>query len=89
MSEKSIERILRGDYAPELPYGFAERVARNAMVEGTSAFWELLLSLTPSTGLALGALGLLLVVLGFAGSGPGLFESIDHYSTFSSVIAFP
>ena len=90
MSEKSIEKILQTSYVPELPYGFAGRVARTAMaqVEG-SAFWEFLLALSPKTGLAFGAVAMLLIVIGFAGSGPGLFESIDHYGTFSSLLPLP
>jgi hypothetical protein len=90
MSEKSIEKILQAGYAPELPYGFAERVARTALGnEAGSAFWEFLLTLTPKTGLALTAVAMLLAVIGFAGSGPGLLESIDHYGTFSSFLPLP
>jgi hypothetical protein len=89
MSEKSIEKILRTGYAPELPYGFAERVAYISMTEGRSPFWAFLLALSPRTGLAIGAIAMLLIVLGFAGSGPGLFDSIDNYSAFSSILPIP
>jgi hypothetical protein len=90
MSEKSIEKILQAGYAPELPYGFAERVARAALGEETgSAVWEFLLALTPKTGIALTAVVMLLAVIGFAGSGPGLLDSIDHYGSFSSLLPLP
>lgn len=90
MSEKSIEKIMQSAYAPELPYGFAERVARAAMDEPeAAAFWDFLLALAPKTGLAFSAVAMLLAVIGFAGSGPGLLESIDQYSALSSFLPLP
>ena len=89
MSDKSIEQIMRENFPPALPYGFAERVAHVAMTEGTSTLWDLLLSLTPRAGLAIGAVAVLLLVLGFAGDGPGLIEAVDQYEAFSSLIPLP
>jgi hypothetical protein len=90
MSEKSIEKILQANYAPELPYGFAERVARSAMAQPQgSQFWELLFALTPKTGLALGAVAMLLAVVGFSGSGPGIVESVNNYGAYSTLLPMP
>lgn len=89
MLDKSIERIMKDAFPPELPYGFAERVASNAMSQGGSSIWELLLNLTPRAGLAFGAVATLLLILGFTGDGPGLVDSIAQYSSLSSIISIP
>jgi len=89
MSNESINRILRESYVPELPYGFAERVAREIMEQPERAsVWDLLLAFSPRTSLAVGAIATLLLVLGFVGSGPGIVEAIDQYSALSSLIPF-
>jgi hypothetical protein len=86
---KSIEQILKNAFPQELPYGFAERVARAAMAQGERAIWDLLLNLTPRAGIAIGAVATLLLLLGLLGEGPGLFESITEYNSFSSLIPLP
>lgn len=83
------EQLLRQLYPPELPYGFAERTARAAMESGSSAFWDLLLGLTPRAGMAIGAVATALILLGFAGSGPGLFDALDQYSHLGSIVSLP
>lgn len=88
--DNSIEKIMRDAFPPELPYGFAERVARMAMSqEETSTVWDFLLRLSPRAGLALGAVAALLMVLGFSGEGPGIVESVQNYDTYSNFIALP
>lgn len=89
MSDSSIEQMLRESFPPGLPYGFAEMVANAAMMERGSTFWDLLLSLTPRAGLAIGAVAVLLLILGFAGDGPGLIDAVDQYEAFSSLIPLP
>ena len=84
----TLESLLRENYPPELPYGFAERTAHAAMASG-GAFWDLLLGLTPRAGLAIGAVATALVVIGFAGSGPTVIESIDHYAQIGSLLSLP
>ncbi len=91
MSKESIDRILREAYVPNLPYGFAERVAREIMggEQGMGlSIWDLLLSISPKAGLAVGAVVTILLILGFTGSGPGIVESIDQYSSLSSLLPF-
>lgn len=90
MNPTRIEEILRDGYAPELPYGFAERVASSAFaMPGQNGIWDLLLSFSPRTTLALGALTMLLVVLGFAGPGPTIDESVEQYAAQSTLIELP
>ncbi len=89
MSDISIERMLRENFPPSIPYGFAERVANAAMAEGSLTLWDLLLGLTPRAGIAFGAVVILLLILGFAGDGPGIIDSVAQYETFSSIIPLP
>lgn len=85
MAKTPINQILRDAYVPGLPYGFAERVAAVAMSTGATSLWDLLLLLTPRTGLALGLVAVLLVLLGFVGDGPGLVDSLTHYVDLNSI----
>jgi hypothetical protein len=55
----------------------------------SSPFWELIFALTPKTGLALGAVAMLLAVIGFSGSGPGIVESVDNYGAYSTFLNLP
>lgn len=90
MNQIKIDEILREGYAPELPYGFAERVAAQAFAVGEPVgIWDLLLSFSPRTSLALGALTVILVVLGVAGPGPSLDESVEQYAAQSTLIELP
>ena len=89
MSDTSIERMMRESFPPDLPYGFAERVANAAMIEGGSTLWDFLLSLTPRAGIAFGAIAVLLLILGMAGDGPGIIDSVTQYEAFSSIIPLP
>ncbi|MBS1913643.1 MAG: hypothetical protein JST22_16770 [Bacteroidetes bacterium] len=90
MFDKSIERILKEAFPQELPYGFAERVAYNAMrAGGTVTIWDLLLRLSPRTSLAFGAMAAVLLVFGVAGSGPGVFDAVTNYSSYSSFLPLP
>jgi hypothetical protein len=89
MLDKSIERIMKEAFPPELPYGFAERVAYNAMIRGSASVWDLFLSLTPRASIAIGAIATILLVLGFTGDGPGLFDSIAQYNSLSSFFSVP
>ncbi len=79
MSEQSIEKLMRDAYAPNLPYGFAERVALLAMTEQKVSLWDLLLGMTPKVGLAVGAFATILMLIGFTGEGPNPFAAISHY----------
>ncbi len=89
MSRENIEQIMRQSYAPQLPYGFAERVARLVMSpEGKSTVWDALLNFSPRISLALGAAATVLLVLGFTGSGPHIIDAIDQFSTLSSILPF-
>jgi hypothetical protein len=87
--DKSIERIMKQAFPPELPYGFAERVAYNAMIKGGASIWDMLLNLTPRASLAIGAITTLLLVLGLTGDGPGLFDSVAQYNSLSSFFSIP
>lgn len=90
MEEKSIERVMRQEFPSELPYGFAERVARAVLGErATATVWDFLLRLTPSTGLALGGAVAVLLIMSFTGSGPGVLESVTHYDSYSTFISLP
>lgn len=90
MNPKRIEEILRDGYAPELPYGFAERVASSAFaMPEQNGIWDLLLMLSPRTTVALGALTMLIVVLGLAGPGPSINESVEQYAAQSTLIELP
>lgn len=83
------DKLLRDAFRPELPYGFAERAASAAMDPAAGSLWEILLSLTPRAGVAIGAVATVLVLFGFAGSGPGLVESIDKYAQIGSILTLP
>ena len=85
----NLDKLLREVYPPELPYAFAERVERAALEPANGAFWEILLGLTPRAGLAIGALATVLVVVGFAGGGPGIVEAIGRYAEVGSLLALP
>jgi len=89
MSDTSIERLLRENFPPGLPYGFAERVANATMIPGSVSFWDLLLNLTPRVSIAIGAVAIFLLILGFVGDGPGLLDAVDQYENFSSIIPLP
>ncbi|MEP7217591.1 MAG: hypothetical protein ABI876_01675 [Bacteroidota bacterium] len=88
MSDQSIERMMRESYPPNLPYGFAERVASAAMTEGRSSLWELFLGMTPRVGLAVGALATVLMIFGFVGEGPNLIDAMSQ-SNEASIISLP
>lgn len=89
MSRQTIEQIMRQSYAPQLPYGFAERVARVVMSpEGKSTVWDLMLNFSPRISLALGVAATTLLVLGFTGSGPHIIDAIDQFGTLSSILPF-
>lgn len=84
-----IEQLVRDWYAPELPYGFAERTAARIMAsEQPERIWEMLLGLTPRAGLAIGALATLLAVLGYAGTGPGLVDAFEDLASIEQVEYF-
>lgn len=90
MKPTRIEDILRDGYTPELPYGFAERVAASAFaVPAQNGLWDLLLALSPRTTIAFGALTMLVVILGLAGPGPSIDESVDQYAAQSTLIELP
>lgn len=89
MSDTSIERTMREAFPPSLPYGFAERVARVAMSEGRSTFWDFLFGMTPRASIAIGALVTLLAVIGFVGEGPNVIDAPSQYSDSSSIITLP
>jgi hypothetical protein len=89
MLDKSIDRIMKEAFPPELPYGFAERVAYTAMNAAGGTVWDLFLRLTPRASIAIGAIATLLLVLGFTGDGPGLVESIAQYDSLSSFFTIP
>jgi hypothetical protein len=90
MNPIKIDEILRDGYAPELPYGFAERVAAQAFAAGEqNSIWDLLLSFSPRATLALGAVTMILVMLGLAGPGPSFNESVDQYAAQSTLIELP
>jgi hypothetical protein len=89
-NKQTIDRILRDAWHPELPYGFAERVARAAMTpHSEQGIWDYLLQLTPRTSVALGAIATLLIVFGFTGSGPELLDSVNHYALLSNPFPLP
>lgn len=90
MLDRSIEKIMKEAFPSELPYGFAERVARNAMrTEQKASIWDLMLGLTPRAGLALGAVAVVLAVLGFAGDGPSMLDAASNYDAYSNFISLP
>lgn len=89
MSRETIEQIMRQSYAPQFPYGFAERVARLAMSpEGRLTVWDMLINVSPRISLALGTAATVLLVLGFTGPGPHIVDAIDQFSTLSSILPF-
>lgn len=83
------EKILRESFPPELPYGFAERTVLAVFGREEGRFWDVLLAMSPRTGLAIGAIATALVVLSFAGSAPGIIEAIDHYAQAGGLVALP
>ena len=87
--QNTVDKVLRESYAPELPYGFAERVARAAMAEVHASFLSIILSWTPQTTLAMGTAAIALFVFGMTGSGPNVFESISNYASLSNVFQVP
>lgn len=89
MSEGSIERILREEFPPRLPLGFAERIAAAVMAEGRSTTWDFLLRLSPRVSLVLGGAAAVLLLLNFTGDAPGLFEAVSQYSSAESFIPLP
>ncbi len=79
MSKRPIEQILREAFRPELPYGFPERVAYVAFTQGRATIWDLLVTMSPRTGLAFGLIAVILVLFSMVGEGPGLIESLNAY----------
>jgi hypothetical protein len=89
MSNNSINTILRDGYQPELPYGFAERVANAVMEEGRSSVWDLLLGFSPRVSIALGTLAVALMVAVYTGDGPSISDAVANYATAESIIPLP
>ena len=90
MLDKSIENILKNSFPPELPYGFAERVARNAMQgRGRVSIWDILLGVTPRVSLAFGAAAAILLAVGLTGDGPSLLDAVSNYDAYSTIITLP
>jgi hypothetical protein len=81
--------MMREAFPPSLPYGFAERVANVAMAEGRSTIWDFLFGMTPRASIAIGALAMLLAVIGFVGDGPNVIDAPAQYSDTSSIITLP
>jgi hypothetical protein len=81
--------MMKEAFPPELPYGFAERVAYSVTSKGGATIWDFLLNLTPRTSLALGAIATILLLFGLTGDGPGLFDSVTQYNSLSSFFSIP
>lgn len=87
---KSIEKIMREAFPTELPYGFAERVAFNALRQGSgSSIWDLLLNLSPRVSMAFGAVTILILAFGLTGDGPNVVDAMANYETYSNFISLP
>ena len=86
MSEKYIDDILKREHEYLLPLGFAERVANIAMESPAPSLWEFLWRLSPRAGVAFGGLAVLLAVVGFVGSGPGLVESVLDFASLTELL---
>jgi hypothetical protein len=52
-------------------------------------FWDALLTLTPRTGIAVGAIVGVLAVLGFVGSAPGVIEAVSYYAQVGDLMPLP
>lgn len=90
MMDKSIEKILREAFPQELPYGFAERVAFNALRQGAGAsIWDVLLRLSPRVSLAFGAMAAVILVVGVLGDGPSMLDALTNFDSYSNFISLP
>lgn len=78
-SDRSIERLIREEFAEQLPAGFAERIAAQAFADEPGLFWTLVSRLSARASVALAAVSIGLLLFGTVGDGPGVIDSIDSY----------
>ena len=79
VSDRSIERLIREEFAEPLPAGFAERIAAQAFATEPGLIWTLIARLSARASVALAAASIALLRYGSVGDRPGMIDAIEGY----------